>query len=102
MKDLAIRSGEITGRLQGDELRLDWALPPARIPYRTLRLYPTKQETIKATTGPAYSPWNAVARVTLEHGGWQAVLPRVRQTAKEDATTRPSDWFAYYAGLAQR
>ena len=99
---LAVRSGEIRGRLAGSEISLDWASPPPEIPYKTLRLYPTRQETITAKSGPAYSPWSARAQVSRGAGGWSAVVPESQRRAIQGQLTRTSYWYARFVGASQK
>jgi hypothetical protein len=99
---MPVRSGRIRGNLSGGKLHLAWAAPPRELPYKTYRLYPTKELVISSKEAPAYTPWGVDAVVSEPAPGhWQAMVPAAESLKKQGDADTAVQWTAYRVSLPE-
>jgi hypothetical protein len=91
-----VRQEPIKGQLKGNELHLEWATVPEKMPYKTYRVYATRREVLGSGEGPAYSPWSEDAVVSQPSPGhWEAALPASAMMKKSGKTSWTTAWSAH-------
>jgi len=97
-----VRQGRIRGRLSGNELHLEWAAPPAAIPYTMYKVYALRREPFKTETAPAYSPWIVDATVSQPAAGhWEASVPASSSVKKSATSVWTVSWSAHQEPAAK-
>lgn len=96
---MPIREGKIRGSLRDGILQLEWESPPQELPYKSYKIYATKEEVLQASQAPAYSPWSAPARVSeVAFGQWQAVVDSGQRLKSKDKIVSSTFWTAHRVG----